>query len=74
MIDLNFSDNKEACALKNSISKGAPEHGFFVSNMFDNVGCEPGSDGEGKIYEKDGGLSQVFITVVVIKFGYHVLQ
>jgi hypothetical protein len=74
MIDLNFSDNKETCALKDCISKGAPEHGFFVSDMFDNVRCEPGSDGEGKIYEKDGSLSQVFITVVVIKFRDHVLQ
>ncbi len=57
MINLNFGDNEEASALKNSVSKWAPKHGFFIADMLDDIGGEPCGNGEGKIDEKNGSLS-----------------
>lgn len=57
MINLNFGDNEEASALKNSVSKWAPKHGFFIPDMFDDIGGEPCGNGEGKIDKKNGSLS-----------------
>ena len=42
--------------------------------MLDDIGGEPCGNGEGKIDEKNGSLSQVFISVVIIEFGDHILQ
>lgn len=74
MIDLNFGDDEESGGFEDSIPERAPEHGFFVSNMFDDVGGDPGGDGEGEVDEEDGSLTEVFVSVVVVEFSHHVLQ
>ena len=74
MIELNFSDNEKTGALEDGISEGAPEHGFFVSDVLDDVWGKPGGNRKGEIYEKDGSLSEVLVSIVVIEFGDHVLQ
>ena len=58
MIDLNFGDDKESGALEDGISEGAPKHGFFVSDVFDDIGGEPGGYGEGEIDEEDEGMHE----------------
>ena len=42
--------------------------------MLDDIGGEPGSDGKGKIDEKDGSLTKVLVSVIIIEFWYHVLK
>ena len=74
MIDFCFGDDEEAGGLKYGVSEWAPEHGFFVSNVLDDVGGDPGGDGERKINEENGSLAKIFVAVVVIKFGDHVLK
>lgn len=51
MIDLDFGDNEQASGFKYSVSQGAPKHGFFVSDVFNDVGGDPGGYGEGEVNE-----------------------
>ena len=42
--------------------------------MLDDIGSEPSGDGKGEIDEKDGSLTKVSVSVVIIEFRYHVLK
>lgn len=74
MIDLNFGDDKQASGFKYSVSQGAPEHGFFISDVFDDIGGDPSCDGEGEVNEQNSSLTKIFVPIIIIEFSDHVLE
>ena len=74
MINLNLCNNQQSSCLKDGITKWTEKHRLFISDMFDDIWSDPSGDWKGEINEQDGSLTEVFISIIVIKFWNHILK